>query len=157
MSSLLVTVSLLHAGSHAASLLLLPGSMASAGDLLSELLIALAPGSLSLAQGGQTQCKKFPRLLIYRMFLRVRLGSIGIYCLKCSLAAVNAAPQASRPLDTTPLEPLQLKTIWRISKHKRRCGRNPAITSTTTTTQSGRFDCQTFKTVCLQPKWLRNG
>ena len=60
----------------------------------------------------QTKCKKFPRLIMLQNVLKVRLGFIGICNQKCSPTAVNALPKTSRPLDTTPLEPLQLKIVW---------------------------------------------
>ena len=44
-----------------------------------------------------------------------RLGFIGIYCLKCSLADVNAGPHTPRPLDTTPWEPLQINLFGELT------------------------------------------
>ena len=54
-------------------------------------------------QHSHAKYKNFPRfaILLYHVFLKVYLGFIDIYYLKCLLAAVNVPPQASRALDTT--------------------------------------------------------
>ena len=46
--------------------------------------------------------KTSPDVLFYEMFLKVRLGFIGIYYRKCSPTAVDVPLHTSRPLDTRP-------------------------------------------------------
>ena len=75
------------------------------------------PGGIQQPRGNnsyhpQLESKSCMKMLILLCVLKVRLGFIGIYYPKCLLAGDDVPRHTSRPLDTTPLEPLQLNTVW---------------------------------------------